>query len=108
MNNRDFDIATDECRTSVQLVPNETESHILLGLALAQKHDLDLDGAISEFSEAVRLKDNSLAVHTGLCVAYRQKGMFREAANECQKAVDLAPNDQYLRGELKFVKRRSH
>ncbi|PYT22654.1 MAG: hypothetical protein DMG57_34590 [Acidobacteria bacterium] len=45
----------------VELMPNAAEAHLNLGIALADH--MDLDGALAQFSEAVRLQPDSAAAH---------------------------------------------
>jgi Flp pilus assembly protein TadD len=51
----------------------------------------DLDGAISQFRNAVRLSPSYAPAHYQLAVALSRKGDKKEAAGEFEKAAELDP-----------------
>ena len=53
----------------------------------------DIDAALAEFREAVRLDPNHAEAHTKLGLAYKQKGDLGHAAESLKNAVRLDPND---------------
>jgi tetratricopeptide (TPR) repeat protein len=61
-----------------------------LGYALGHKGDLD--GAIAELKEAIRLKPNLAEAHTCLGKTLAEKGDLDGAVAACQKAIRLKPN----------------
>jgi Flp pilus assembly protein TadD len=69
------------------LTPDSAEGHLNLGIALADH--LDLDGALSEFSEAVRLKPDSPSAHYNKGRALLDLRRNEEAETELQTAVRL-------------------
>jgi tetratricopeptide (TPR) repeat protein len=52
----------------------------------------DWDGAIAEYSEALRLYPNGYAVHYSLGMAYEHKGNRQAALQEYRTAYELNPN----------------
>src|SRR5262249_20630856 len=64
------------------------EAHYNLGIALSAKGQLD--EAIREFREAIRLRPDYPNPHRGLGIALRQKGQFREALASFRRAHELA------------------
>lgn len=61
-----------------------------LGLALLDKRDLD--GAIAEFREALRLKPDLPQAHNRLGIALRDKGDLDLAIAEFREALGLKPD----------------
>ncbi len=58
-----------------------------------------------EILELAKLKSpNDVDVHQGLARAYKNKKMYKEAVNAYQKAVEIDPDNLYLKGELDKVK----
>ena len=58
------------------------------------------DKAIEEGRKAIADEPNFWMTHLGLGRAYEQKGMFREALAELEKAVDLSSGNAYAKGAL--------
>jgi len=61
-----------------------------LGFALNEKHDVD--GAIAEYREALRLNPGFAAAHNNLGSAYRDKHDVDGAIAEFREALRLEPN----------------
>jgi tetratricopeptide (TPR) repeat protein len=83
------------------IVPESAEVHNILGLALAEKGQID--EAIPEFGEALRLEPDSAAAHWHLGAALASRGVFDQAAEHLQRAVQLDPNNAEARQDLDAV-----
>src|ERR1044071_4191644 len=83
--------------------PDDAAAHYQLGNALLDK--AELDGAIAEFREALRLNPTSELAHIGIGIAFRRKGDTDTAIAEYRIAHDLKPLDRgtcfILAGELR-------
>ena len=66
------------------------EAHLERGNALVAKGDLD--GALAESLEAVRLKPDLALAHASLARVLRAKGQRVEAAHEIREFLRLTPN----------------
>jgi tetratricopeptide (TPR) repeat protein len=75
---------------NVALRPLSPGAHYNLGLALHRKGQLD--EAIAEFRETIRLKKDSAAAHGELGSALLDRGQLDEAIAECREAIRLNPN----------------
>jgi len=71
------------------LQPGDADAHHNLGLALYLKGDLD--GAIAEYHEALRLNPNNILAHHSLGVALREKGDQEGAVAKMPRGVALGP-----------------
>ncbi len=69
--------------------PEDALLHITLGLALAEKGDLD--GAIAEYREAIRLDPEYALLHITLGLALEEKGDLDGAIAEYREAIRLDP-----------------
>jgi serine/threonine-protein kinase len=78
--------ATGFARAAVALRPESPMAHANLGITLRRKGDID--GAIAEYREAIRLKDDS-SFHTILGRALDDKGQLDQAIAEHREAVRL-------------------
>jgi tetratricopeptide (TPR) repeat protein len=76
-------------QAAVAAVPLNGAAHNNLGLALRDKGDLD--GAIAEYREAIRLDPKYAAPHNNLCDPLWKKGDLDRAIAECQEAIRLDP-----------------
>jgi tetratricopeptide (TPR) repeat protein len=70
---------------------NMAQAHISLATALVQKQDID--GAIKELREALRLNPNLAEVHAILGVCLAGKGDSQGGLEQCRIALKLAPDD---------------
>jgi tetratricopeptide (TPR) repeat protein len=83
--------AETECRAAIQLDPQNSDPHVVLGGALLGKGDLD--GALAEEREALRLNPDNLAAHTILGGALGEKGDWDGEIAEEREALRLNPDD---------------
>ncbi len=72
-----------------------------LGYAFAEKGDLD--GAIHEYQEALRIKPDYAKAHGSLAIALTQKGSFDAAIYEYREAFRLDPFDAKSHSNLGIV-----
>ena len=72
-------------------VPADASAHNDLGLSAWEVGDLDK--AIAEYSEAIRLKPDYAMAYTNRGIAYHSNNMLNEAIADFSKAIELAPND---------------
>jgi serine/threonine protein kinase/tetratricopeptide (TPR) repeat protein len=75
---------------AVALRPQSPGAHINLGKALDDNGDVD--GAIAEYREAIRVKSDSAQAHTNLGCALEAKGDVDGAIAAHRKAIRLEPN----------------
>jgi len=76
---------------AVALRPQSAIGHLILGNALDDKKDRDLDGAIAEFRKAIDLDPKYASAHTNLGFALHAKGDVEGAIAEYRKAIDCDP-----------------
>jgi len=62
-------------------------------VACALKKKGDVDGAIAEFREAIRLKPDSAHIHYDLSAALEEKGEDQSVLEEFRKAQELDPKE---------------
>jgi Flp pilus assembly protein TadD len=84
--------AIEEYRAALEHDPEWTDG--LHGLAMAQMHFGDLDGAIETGLRIVELDANDAFAHTSLSMFYMRKGMIDEAENEAAKARMISWKEQ--------------
>jgi tetratricopeptide (TPR) repeat protein len=72
------------------LAPNNASLHYNLGLAYKLKDQLDK--AVPEFQNAIRLQPDLADAHYTLGVLFWQRGDFDKATDELQKAIQNQPN----------------
>lgn len=89
---RRTDEALAQLRTAVDLHPTFWSAHYFLGLALAQKNDLN--GAINALERANQLSDSSWSIE-GLGYVYARAGKSSDAARVLAQLERLAPA-QYI------------
>jgi len=77
-------------RHALQITTGNFVAHNNLGVALARKGDLD--AAIKEYYEALRLEPNYSDPHNNLGVALARKGDLDGAIREYKKAIQIFPN----------------
>ncbi len=68
----------------------DAKAHFDRGIALVEKGDLD--GAIGEYREVIRLKPDFADAHNNLGAALNQKGDLDEAIAESRAAIRLKPD----------------
>jgi tetratricopeptide (TPR) repeat protein len=80
-------------RVAVALRPQSPGARLSLGNALRDQGDLN--GAIAECREAIRLKNDYAEAHYHLGLALLRRGQFPEAADELRCAQKLSLNDAF-------------
>ena len=92
-----LDVSVDESKEAVRFATAAIAvrraarpAHSYLGVALRDKGDLD--GAIAEFREAVRLKPDSAEVHSNYGMTHQDKGDVNGAIVEYREAIRLKPD----------------
>lgn len=84
--------AIEEYKAALAIDPDWTEG--LHGLAMAQMHAGDLDGAIESGLKIVELDKEDAFAHTSLSMFYMRKGMVDEAEKEAAKARMISWKEQ--------------
>ena len=54
----------------------------------------DIDGAISQYTQALALRAEDSNAHYNLATALREKGEFEQAGREYQKAREFEPREE--------------
>ena len=80
------------------VVPETAGVHNDLGIAYASKGQIDL--AIAEFREALRLEPDSAQTHWHLGAALAERGALDEAAGHLRRSVQLDPANEDARNDL--------
>jgi tetratricopeptide (TPR) repeat protein len=62
------------------------------------------DEAIFRWKKALLLDPGSVAAHNNLAVAYEKKGLWEEARREYEIALNLAPQNSWLKANYKSFK----
>ena len=83
------------------IVPESAETHNVLGVSLARKGQID--AAIVEFREAIRLEADDPAAHWHLGAALASKDETAEATRHLARAVELDPQNGQARNDLGFM-----
>jgi Flp pilus assembly protein TadD len=105
--NRARDLAARETRSIAgstylgALLPESADVHNLLGVSLASSGDLDQ--AIVEFREALRLAPDSAATHWHLGAALASRGALGEAVVHLRRSVELDPTNELARRDLSAI-----
>jgi tetratricopeptide (TPR) repeat protein len=81
---KDYSSAVRELRKGVNAAPAEWEVHSLLAQALADSSDLD--GAIAEAKESIRVHPENPITRMKLAGFEEKKGNLKDALNECTQA----------------------
>jgi tetratricopeptide (TPR) repeat protein len=74
----------------LNLQPNNTDMHVVLGMALMTKGLLD--EAIAQFSKALEIRPNYSNGHYNLAVALAEKGEIADAIAHYEKAIEAQPD----------------
>jgi tetratricopeptide (TPR) repeat protein len=104
-----FEGAIEACRRAVALCPELATFHNQLAEALTRRHDYlynphifeevtrngDLDEAIHEWREAIRIGWTAYGIQLSLGNALRSKGQYEEAAKHIRLATDLKTREDY-------------
>jgi len=77
-------------RHTLEVTENNELAHRNLGVALYQKDQID--EAIRQFKEGVRLKPDSAYSHGNLGIAFHKQGQVDEAIGQLQEALRLDPD----------------
>jgi spermidine synthase len=83
------------------VVPESADVHNILGIALATKGQLD--EAITEFRQALRLDPESATTSWHLGAALASHGARQEAIEHLRRSVQLDPNNPQARHDLEVV-----
>ena len=86
------------------IVPESAELHNLLGLTYASNDDLEK--AIVEFREALRLAPDSAATHWHLGAALASRGAHEEAIQHLRRSVELDPGNEDAQRDLRILTTR--
>lgn len=87
-------------RRALALDGGNAEAHMDLAFALRRRGDLET--AVIEAREAVRLRPTSAQAQAGLGIVYLYSGRFDEALAAMQRAVDLDPRFNFWRVSLAY------
>lgn len=88
-------------RHTIQVTTDNYIIHNNLGGALAENGDLD--AAILEYQEALRINPNDVKTHNNLGIALGKKGAFDAAIKEFQASLRINPTDGEIHNNLGFT-----
>jgi spermidine synthase len=83
------------------IVPESADTHNVLGVALAQKGQLD--PAVAEFRQALALKPDNAATHWHLGAALASRGAYADATAHLARSVELDPQNSQAHSDLGFL-----
>ncbi len=63
----------------------------------------DVEEAIEEYKQAIRINPDDATAHTNLGVAYGSSGMYKEAIEACKQAIRINPDNAVAHSNLGFV-----
>jgi len=92
---REYTEAEKAFKQAIKIVPEFDASYLNLA-KLYLEQNIQLDEVIRLAKQAARLSE-SAAMHDVLASAYFQKGMYKEALEEINKAINLAPDEEIYR-----------
>jgi len=98
--NNNLDDAAKALKKAVELNPSHSMALYELGVVYEQQKDYDK--AIKNYTESLRIKENSEAFQS-LGVCYLKKGMLKEAYRNLVKAMMLNPNKYTIYNNLGAV-----
>lgn len=82
---------------------NIEQNQLQFGIQAAQKNLWD--EAIFRWKKIIKSDPKSAAAHNNLAVAYEQKGLWEEAKKEYEIAINLKPNDEYIKANYNKFKK---
>jgi Flp pilus assembly protein TadD len=85
-------------RNALDVTQNNCLAHKIVGDALLNKGQLD--DAINQYKEAIRLEPNFAKAHHKLGVAFDKKGQTDEAILQYKEAIRLNPDDAEIHNDL--------
>ena len=85
--------ALDHFAATVQILPNDYDVRFQLGTLLLTSGNDHLDEAVTQLSEAVRLRPDLPEAHRKLAVALAEQGKLAEALPHFAEVVRLQPDD---------------
>ena len=85
-------------RHTLQVTTDNSFINYNMGVALAEKGDLD--AAIREYLEAVRISPDFTEAHTNLGIALGKKGNLDAAIKELREALRISPNETIVQSAL--------
>jgi len=91
-------------RHTLQVTSDNSYINYNLGVDLAEKGDLD--AAIREYLEAVRISPDFTEAHTNLGIALAKKGDLDAAIKELQEALRISPNETIIQSALESALRQ--
>jgi len=99
-----YDEATSVFKQAIKVDKNFDTTHLNLANLYIERNT-QLDEAIKLTKQALRIKQSPAAFDT-LALGYLKKGMYREALDEINKAVKLAPGEEAYRKRLEQIRER--
>lgn len=87
----DLGRARSELSAAIRIDPNYGEAYDVMGQL--DLHTGNLEGAISAFTQAVKLRPKSFGSHYGLAMAFLQKHDIQQGLPELRTAASLRPAD---------------
>jgi Flp pilus assembly protein TadD len=86
----DIERAMTEARISLNLRPDDPDTHVVLGMALMTKGQVD--EAAVHFSKAVEIRPNHSTAHYNLAIALLEKHETGKAIEQYEKAIEVQPD----------------
>jgi len=94
--------AADAFKQAIKIEPNFAEAYLNLANLYIERN-IQLDEAIKLARQAAAMNE-SAEVYEVLASAYAQKGMYKEALREIDKAINLAPDEKIYQEFRKRIK----
>jgi Flp pilus assembly protein TadD len=89
-------------KRAVSLDPNRATLHSNLGYALQQARDMN--GAVAEFREAIRLDEKLVSAWINLATALVQQGDRVEGKKALERAQKIDPTDPRVRANMEELR----